>query len=90
MKLKLRRRRFKTAFLAALVHPTPLLEALLALSAKGDIEWFEYGKYRCTIKLTKHSGLAMILKEATQPVVNPRPKILNKNNGTHTFRKIKS
>ena len=87
MKLPLRRRRFKTAFLAALVYPVPLLEALLELAAQGDIEWFEYGKYRCTIKLTKHSGLAMMIKEASQPVAVTRKPI--KRNET-TFRKIKS
>jgi hypothetical protein len=74
-----RRRRFKTAFLAALVHPVPLLEALKELCERGDLEWFEYGKYNCIIKLTKSSGLAMMLEEASKPVVNPRPFVRNKN-----------
>jgi hypothetical protein len=83
-----RRRRFKTAFLSALVHPTPLLEALRELQLNGDIEWFEYGKYRCTIKLTKYSGLAMIIKEASQPVAIIRPNIKNKTS-EKPFRKTK-
>lgn len=74
-----RRRRFKTAFLAALVHPTPLLEALKELKDRGDLEWFQYGKRLCIIKLTKASGLGMILEEASKPVVNPRPFVRNKN-----------
>lgn len=76
--MNFRRRRFKTAFLASLVHPTPLLEALKELCDRGDLEWFEYGKYNCIIKLTKASGLAMILEEASKPVVNPRPFVRNK------------
>jgi len=67
--MRFRRRRFKTAFLAALVHPTPLLEALMELAAKGDLEWYEYGKYNTTIKLTKHSGLDILIKESTQPII---------------------
>jgi hypothetical protein len=84
--MRFRRRRFKTAFLAALVHPIPLLEALKNLVDRGELEWYEYGKYNCIIKLTKHSGLAMIIKEASQPEVNPRPYIKNKNVNS---RKIK-
>ena len=82
--MKFRRRRFKTAFLAALVHPIPLLEALRSLQDSGDIEWYEFGKYRCTIKLTKASGLAMMIQEASQPVATTRPK--TKNNADK-FRK---
>lgn len=85
----LRRRRFKTAFLTALVHPVPLLEALRELQLSGDIEWFEFGKYNCTIKLTKYSGLDMIIKEASQPVATTRPNIKNKTN-ERTLRKTKS
>ena len=87
--MRFRRRRFKTADLASLVHPTPLLEALKALVDQGELEWYEYGRYRCTIKLTKSSGLSMILKEASIPVANPRPYIANKaHNGK--LRKTKS
>lgn len=87
--MRFRRRRFKTAFLASLVHPIPLLEALKALQDKGDIEWYEYGEYNCTIKLTRYSGLAMMIEEASYSVVNPRPYVKNKNNGKSTIRKIK-
>lgn len=87
--MQLRRRRFKTAFLTSLVHPTPLLEALKELQANGDIEWFEYGKYNCIIKLTKYSGLDMIIKEASQPIATPRPNVKNKTN-ERTLRKTKS
>lgn len=86
--MQFRRRRFKTAFLAALVHPTPLLEALRELQLSGEIEWFQYGKFNCIIKLTKFSGLGMIIKEASQPVANTRPVIKNKTN-ERTLRKIK-
>jgi len=86
--MQFRRKRFKTAFLTALVHPIPLLEALKQLQENGDIEWFEFGKYNCTIKLTKFSGLAMMIKEASQPVATPRPNIKNKTNETAP-RKIK-
>jgi hypothetical protein len=86
--MKFRRRRFKTAFLASLVHPLPLLEALKGLQERGDLEWFEYGKYNCTIKLTKYSGLDIIIKEASQPVAATKvnPKKINER----TFRKTKS
>lgn len=87
--MQLRRRRFKTTFLAALVHPVPLLEALSELCDRGDLEWFEYGKYTCIIKLTKHSGLAMLLEEASKPVVNPRPFVRNKITNAANSRKIK-
>lgn len=87
--MQFRRRRFKTAYLAALVHPTPLLEALRELQLSGDIEWFQYGKYNCIIKLTKYSGLSMMIKEASQPVATPRPVIKNKTS-ERTIRKIKS
>jgi hypothetical protein len=91
----LRRRRFKTAFLASLVHPTPLLEALRELQTNGDIEWFEYGKYNCTIKLTKYSGLDMIIKEASQPVAIQNSKRQNRlgyniKTNERTLRKTKS
>lgn len=84
--MKLRRRRFKTAFLRALVHPTPLLEALKSLRESGDIEWYEYGAYNCTIKLTKYSGLDMLIKEATEPLAATKPQIKRNNDYT---RKIK-
>ena len=83
-----RRRRFKTRFLETLVHPTPLLEALRELQERGDIEWYEYGKYRCIIKLTKASGLDMMIKEASQPVANSRPYVRNKSNN-EKLRKTK-
>lgn len=86
MKLPLRRRRFKTAFLAALVHPIPLLESLKELQKLGNIEWFQYGKYNTIIKLTKHSELDSLIKEASQPVATTR---LNKKHAT-TIRKTKS
>lgn len=86
--MKLRRRRFKTAYLATLVHPIPLLEALQELIARGDLEWYEYGKYNTTIKLTKFSGLGMMIKEASTPVVSGRPYVANKN-AKITVRKIK-
>lgn len=85
----LRRKRFKTAFLQSLVHPIPLLEALRALQERGDIEWYEYGKYRCIIKLTRASGLAMMIKEASEPVANARPYVHNKSTKNEKFRKIK-
>lgn len=85
--MQFRRRRFKTAFLRALVHPTPLLEALFELGARGDIEWFEYGKYNTTIKLTRHSGLDMMIKEATELKAPVKPHIKNKSN--EKFRKTK-
>lgn len=87
--MQFRRRRFKTAFLTTLVHPVPLLEALKELQEHGDIEWFEYGKYNCTIKLTKYSGLDMMIKEASQPVATTRPNIKNKTN-ERALRKTKS
>lgn len=87
--MQFRRRRFKTAFLANLVHPVPLLDALKELQANGDIEWFEFGKYNCTIKLTKYSGLDMMIKEASQPVATARHNIKNKTN-ERTLRKTKS
>lgn len=86
--MKLRRRRFKTAYLASLVHPLPLLEALEELIVSGDLEWYEYGKYNTTIKLTKFSGLVMMIKEASTPVANGRPYVANKN-AKITVRKIK-
>lgn len=88
--MQFRRRRLKTADLAALVHPTPLLEALKGLVDQGELEWYELGKYNCTIKLTKSSGLAMILKEASIPVANPRPYVNNKSNNVKRLRKTKS
>ena len=87
--MKFRRRRMKTALLSRLVHPVPLLEALKTLQDQGDIEWFEYGHYNCIIKLTKHSGLAMMIDEASQPVANPRPFIKNKNSEQTPIRKTK-
>lgn len=87
--MQFRRRRLKTSFLTALVHPIPLLDALKELQNKGDIEWFEYGKYNCTIKLTRYSGLGMMIKEASQPVAIIRPNIKNKTNET-TYRKTKT
>lgn len=87
--MQLRRRRFKTSFLTSLVHPVPLLEALKDLQNNGDIEWFEYGKYNCTIKLTKYSGLDILIKEASQPVATTRPNIKNKTN-ERTVRKTKT
>ena len=85
--MKFRRRRFKTALLASLVHPIPLLEALEALQDSGDIEWYEYGKYRCTIKLTRASGLSIMIQEASQPVVATRTYIKHKNAQQTKFRK---
>ena len=87
--LNIRRKRLKTSFLENVVHPIPLLEALGALVENGDLEWFEYGKYRCTIKLTKYSGLDMILKEASQPVASGRPYVPNKTNDKKFVRKTK-
>jgi len=87
--VKFRRRRFKTALLATLVHPIPLLEALKTLQERGDLEWYEYGKYNCTIKLTKYSGLDMIINEAIQPVAIPRHYVKNSSNQTKRFRKTK-
>jgi hypothetical protein len=88
--LILRRRRFKRAVLAALVHPLSLDEALEELKANGDIEWYEMGEHKTVIiKLTKYSGLDMILKEESKPVVNPRPFVRNRLNAK-TDRKIKS
>lgn len=84
--MKLRRRRFKTAYLAALVQPIPLLEALEDLKDRGDLEWYEYGHYNTTIKLTTYSGLDTMIKEASTPVVSGRPYVANKND---KFRKIK-
>lgn len=86
--MKLRRRRFKTAYLAALVHPIPLLDALQELKDRGDLEWYEYGHYNTTIKLTTDAGLDMIIKEASTPVANGRPYVANKN-AKITVRKIK-
>jgi hypothetical protein len=83
-----RRRRFKRAFLQALVHPTPLKEALEELKANGDIEWYIGERWTVIIKLTKCSGLDMILEEASKPVVNPRPFVRNRLNAK-TDRKIK-
>jgi hypothetical protein len=72
------------------VHPIPLLEALQELKAQGNLEWYEYGKYNTTIKLTKHSGLDMIIKEASTPVANNRPFVRNKIYSEQTnARKIK-
>jgi len=87
--MQFRRRRLKTSFLSALVHPVPLLDALKELQDRGDIEWFEYNKYNCVIKLTKLSGLAMVIKEASQPVATVRPNTKNKNNET-TLGKTKA
>ena len=87
--MKLRRRRFKTAYLAALVHPIPLLEALQELKDRGDLEWYEYGKYNTTIKLTIYADLDTIIKEASTPVANNRPFVRNKMNEQTSARKIK-
>lgn len=73
-----RRRRLPTKQLAALVAPTPLLEALQELRLRGDIEWFELGRYRTTIKLAITVDLLRILKEASAPIINPRPHVINK------------
>lgn len=75
-----RRKRLSTNKLAALVAPTPLKEALQELLLRGDIEWYELGKYRTTIKLARNVELNTILKEASVPVVNPRPYVANRKN----------
>lgn len=72
-----RRRRFKTQYLRDVVHPTPLKELLRDLKLKGEVEWYRIWRYTTIIKLTKHSGLAMMLEEASKPVVNPRPYVNN-------------
>lgn len=77
--MNFRRRRFKRTFLEALIHPTPLIEALDDLKANGYIEWYEMGEHKSVIiKLTKCSGLDMILEEASKPVANSRPYVKNK------------
>jgi hypothetical protein len=73
-----RRKRFKTSELAALAHPYPLQEVLQDLIVRGDLEWYELGKYRTTIKLTKTTDISTIFKEATKAVINPRPYVANK------------
>lgn len=80
--------RFKTQYLRDVVHPTPLKEALRELKIRGEVASYKIGRYTTIIKLTKHSGLAMILEEASNPVANPRPYVHNKNHDR--LRKIKS
>lgn len=80
--------KFKTAYLRDIVHPTPLKEALHNLKIGGEIAWYKIGRYSTIISLTKFSGLAMIIKEASQPVATSRPNTKNKVN-ERTFRKTK-
>jgi len=75
-----RRKRLLTKDLRALVAPEELQDALQTLVTKGDLEWFKIGMYHTTIKLTKTAGLDKILKEASAPIVNPRPYVANKSN----------
>lgn len=74
----IRRRRFSTKKLTELVAPEPLKDALHELVVRGELEWYELGKYRTTIKLTKLSGLDKLLREASTPLINPRPYVANK------------
>lgn len=83
------RRRFTTKYLSSLVAPSPLKDALQELVLRGDLEWYELGKYRTTIKLTKTTDLSTILKEASAPITNPRPYVANKSNDPWKIRKLK-
>lgn len=75
-----RRRRLKTKTLRELTAPSSLEEVLKGLKEIGEIEWYEIGHFRTTIKLTKTAGLDKLIKEISKPVVNPRPYVANKNN----------
>jgi len=82
-------KKFKTSELREIVSPTPLKEALRNLKLHGEVAWYQIGRYNTIISLTKFSGLAMMIKEASQPVAATRPNIKNKTN-ERTIRKTKS
>lgn len=69
-----------------MVYPVPLKEALRDLKLRGEVASYQIGRYNTVICLTRHSGLAMMIKEASLPVANPRPHTKNKHNGKK-FRK---
>lgn len=75
-----RRKRLKTQELRELTSPIELEETLQNLVTAGHLEWYKIGAYHTTIKLTKTSGLDKILKEASTPIINPRPYVANKSN----------
>jgi hypothetical protein len=80
--------RFKTQYLRDIVHPVPLKEALRTLKLQGEVEWYKIWRYTTIIRLTKHSGLSMMIKEASQPVAATHSHVKNKTND-RPQRKIK-
>lgn len=71
-------KKFAARHLIEIVSPIPLKEVLEELKAKREISHYRIRKYSVLIKLTKLAGLDMLLKEASNPVINPRPYVANK------------
>jgi len=83
----LRRKRLKTKQLQELAAPIELEELLQNLVTIGHLEWYKIGANITTIKLTKTAGLDTILKEASAPIINPRPYVANKSNVWKTTKR---